>query len=199
MPCRARTSRRIRSAAAVASASSRGRRQAVGVLELGEHERVDPLGVRRPLDPLRELGPDVPDEVEPHARELAQVAVVGERDARAGEAERVEVRLRHHLALAVGDAAHVGDEARRRELGGQAAQVAVERGQRRHAVDERVLGGDGARVPGHHAEAGEVEERGHHPRAVGLADERAVRLEQHVRQGHRLTEVREDAAHRAIV
>ena len=32
---------------------------AVGILELREHERVDPLGVRRPLDLARELGPDV--------------------------------------------------------------------------------------------------------------------------------------------
>ena len=65
----------------VASASSRRSGMPDGSLEPGEHERVDPLRVGRALDLLRELGPDVGDEVVAHARELAQVAVVGQRDA----------------------------------------------------------------------------------------------------------------------
>ena len=92
-------------------------RLAERILELRQHERVDPLGVRRALDVVREVGRDVLEQVEAHAAELAQVAVVGERDARAGEAERVQVGLGHHLALALGDAAHVGDQAGRSELG----------------------------------------------------------------------------------
>jgi hypothetical protein len=186
MPCCARTSRRMRSAA-------------VGVLELREDERVDPLGVRRPVDPLREVGTDVAHEVEPHAGELAQVAVVCEGDRRAVEAERMQVRLGDQLALAVGDAADVRDQARRRELAGEAAQVPVERRERRHAVDEGLLLAHRVRLPGDHPEARKVEERVHHPRAVGLADERAVGVEQHVPQGERLSEIGEHAAHRAIV
>ena len=174
-------------------------RHAVGILELREHERVDPLGVRRPLDRLRELGPDVADEVVAHAPELAQMTVVRQRDARAAEAKRVQVRLRDHLAIAVGDAADVRDEAGRSELGRQSTEVAVEGGERRHAVGERILGADRARIPGDHAEPGQVEERVHHPRAVRLADERAVGLEQHVVERDRLPEVREHAAHGAIV
>ena len=67
--------------------------QPVRVVELRQDERVDPLGVGRPLDALRELRPHVLDERVAHARELAQVPVVREHDAGAVEAERVQVRL----------------------------------------------------------------------------------------------------------
>ena len=83
----------MRSAAAVASASSRGLRQAVGVVELRQHQRVDPLGVGRALDSLRQLRTHVLDELVAHARELAQMPVVGEHDLGAGEAERMQVRV----------------------------------------------------------------------------------------------------------
>ena len=172
-------------------------RDAVGILELREHERVDPLGVGRPGDALRQLGPDVPDEVVAHLAELAQMAVVRQRDLRAVEPERVQVRLRDQDVLAVGDAADVRDQARRSELGGQVAQVAVEGRERRRPVRERILGPDRARVPRDHAEAGQVEERLHHPRAVGLANEGAVGVVQHVPQRDRLPEIRDDATHRS--
>ena len=84
-------------------------RRAVGVVELGEDHRVDPLGVRRPLDAPCELRPDVLDERVAHARELAQVAVVGEDDAGAGEVERVQVRVGDDGLARVGHAADVGD------------------------------------------------------------------------------------------
>jgi hypothetical protein len=94
----------------------------------------------------------------------------------------VQVRVRDRLVLAVGDAADVRNQARRVELGGQAAKVPIEGRQRRHPVRERLLDTDRARVPGDHAETGQVEERRHHPGAVGLADEGAVGLEQHALQ-----------------
>ena len=93
MPCAARTLRRMRRAAAVASASSRVSGRPYGIVELRQDQRVDPLGVGRPLDALRELRPHVLDERVAHARELPQVPVVREDDAGAGEAERVQVRV----------------------------------------------------------------------------------------------------------
>ena len=148
---------------------------------------------------LRQVGADVLEQVVAHAGELAQVTVVRQHDARVAKAKRVQARLRDGRVLAVGDAADVRDEARGSELGAQAAEVAIEVRERRRAIGERILGVERARVPGGHAEAGQVEERLHHARAVGLANEGAVGLEQHVRQRHRLTEIREHAAHRTIV
>ena len=94
-----------------------GLRQPVGVVELRQDQRVDPLGVGRPLDALRELRPHVLDERVAHARELPQVPVVREHDAGAGEVEGVQVRLGDDRLARVGDAADVGDQTRRRELG----------------------------------------------------------------------------------
>ena len=116
IPCLRRTSRSVRSAVLVASASSSGLRPAKGIVELGQHQRVDPLRVRRPLDPLRELGLDVLDQVVAHAREPAQVAVVRERDLAPLEAERVEVRIGRPPPRRSCDAADVGDQAGRLEL-----------------------------------------------------------------------------------
>ena len=106
-----------------------GLRQPVGVVELRQDQRVDPLGVGGPLDALRELRPHVLDERVAHARELPQVPVVREDDAGAGEPERVQVRLGDDRLVRVRDPADVGDEARRRELRREEAQVAVERRQ----------------------------------------------------------------------
>ena len=107
----------MRRAAAVASASSRVSGTPVGIVELRQDQRVDPLGVGRPLDALRELRPHVLDERVAHARELAQVPVVREDDAGAGEVEGVQVRVGDDRLAGVGDPANVGDQARRRELG----------------------------------------------------------------------------------
>jgi hypothetical protein len=108
------------------SSATPSRRSNEGNVELGQHEGVDPLGVRAPGDVARELGTDVLDESVAHAAELAQVPVVREHDARAGEVERVQVGLGDGGVLGVGDPADVRDEAGRLELGGEAAQVAVE-------------------------------------------------------------------------
>ena len=199
MPCAARTLRRMRRASAVASASSRVSGQPVGIVELRQDQRVDPLGVGRPLDALRELRPHVLDERVAHARELAQVPVVREDDAGAGEVEGVQVRVGDDRLVGVGDPANVGDQARRRELGREEAQVAVERRQGGRAVGERILGPQGRRIPRLHAEAREVEERVHHPRAVRLPDEAVVGVEQQAPHGERLTEVGQDPAHAPIV
>jgi hypothetical protein len=129
------------------------------------------------------------DERVAHAGELPQVAIVREDDARARELERVQVRLGHDRLARVGDAAHVGDERRRRQLGRDQAQIAIEGRQRRGAVAERILRPEGRRIPRLHAEAREVEERVHHPRAVRLPDEAVVRREQQVLHGQRLTQV----------
>ena len=53
--------------------------QPVRVVELGEHDGVDPLGVGGALDHPGQLGADVRQQLVPHAPELAQVPVVGER------------------------------------------------------------------------------------------------------------------------
>ncbi len=199
MPCAARTLRRMRRALAVASASSRVSGSAVGVVELRQDQRVDPLGVRGPLDALRELRPHVLDERVAHARELPQVPVVREDDAGAVEVEGVQVRLGDDRLAGVGDAANVGDQTRRRELGREEAQVAVERRQGGRAVGERILGLEGRRVPRLHAEAREVQERVHHPRAVRLPDEAVLGVEQQVPHGERLTQVGQDPAHAPIL
>ena len=70
-----------------------GLRQSVGIVELRQDQRVDPLGVGRSLDALRKLRPHVLEERVAHARELPQVPVVREHDAGAGEVERVQVRV----------------------------------------------------------------------------------------------------------
>ena len=176
-----------------------GLRAPVRVVELRQDQRVDPLGVRGSLDPLRQLRPHVLHERVAHARELPQVAVVGEHDAGADEPERVQVRLGHDRLVGVGDTPDVGDQARRRELRREEAQVAVERRQGRRAVGERILGPEGRRVPRLHAEACEVEEGVHHPRAVRLPDEAVLGIEQQVPHGERLTEVGQDPAHAPIV
>ena len=93
----------------------------------------------------------------------------------------------------------VRDETGRLQLRGQVAEVAIEARKLRHAIGERVAGVRRARIPGGHAEARQVEERLHHPGAVGLADEAAVGLEQHVRQRDRLPEIGQHPAHRPIV
>jgi hypothetical protein len=66
---------------------------------------------------------------------------------------------------------------------------------RRHPVHEGILGPDRVRIPGGHAKAGQVEKRRHHPRAVGLAHERAVSLEQHVAQRDRFPDIAQHEAH----
>ena len=122
-----------------------------------------------------------------------------ERDLRAGKAEGVQVRQADQLAATVGDAADVRDQARRLQLGGKPAEVAIEGGQRRGAVDERLLGPDRVRLPRRHPEASQIKERLHHARAIRLAHEAAVRLEQNMPKRDRLTEVRKHATHPAIV
>jgi hypothetical protein len=69
----------------------------------------------------------VADEVEAHARELAQMPVVRERHLHAREAERVQVRLRQHLVLAAGDSADMRDHAPRGHLLGEAARASASR------------------------------------------------------------------------
>ena len=113
--------------------------------------------------------------------------------------EGVQVRVGDDRLVGVGDPANVGDQTRRRELGREEAQVAVERRQGRRAVGERILGPQRRRVPRLHAEAREVEERVHHPRAVRLPDEAVVGVEQQIPHGERLTEVGQDPAHAPIV
>jgi hypothetical protein len=98
-----------------------GLRQPVGILELRQNQRVDPLGVGGSLDVLRKLRPHMLDERVAHARELPQVPVVREDDAGAGEMEGVQVRVGDDRLAGVGDATNVGDQARRRELGGDEA------------------------------------------------------------------------------
>ena len=183
----------------MASARSRGLRQPVRVLELRENQRVDPLRVGGSLDALREVRPQVLDERVAHAREAAQVSVVREDDAGADELEGVQVRLRDDRLVRVRDTPNMGDQARRRQLRRQEPQVAVERRHGGHAVGERHLGSQRRRVPRLHAEAGEVEKRVHHPRAVRLPDEGVVGVEQQIRRRQRLTEVGEHPAHSPIV
>ena len=196
MPCAARTRAgcegRWRS-----RRRAHGLRQPVGIIELRKDQRVDPLGVSGSLDALRQLRPHVLDERVAHARELPQVPVVREDDVRAGEAEGVQVRLGHDRLTGVGDPTDVGDEARRRELGREEAQVAVERGQRGCPVRERIVRPERRRIPRLHAETREVEKGVHHPRAVRLPDEAVLGIEQQVLHGERLTEVGQDPAHAA--
>ena len=80
------------------------------------------------------------DERVAHARELAQVPVMREDDAGAGEVEGVQVRVGDDRLVGVGDTANVCDKTRRRELGREETQVAVERWQGGRAVGERILG-----------------------------------------------------------
>ena len=174
-------------------------REPVGIVELRQDQRVDPLGVRRSLDALRQLRSHVLDERVAHARELAQVPVVREDDARTGEMEGVQVRVGNDRLAGVRDSTNMSDHTRRRELGREEAKVPVERRQGGRAVGERVLGPQGRRIPCLHAEAREVEERVHHPRAVGLPDEGVVGVEQQMLDGERLAEVGQDPAHAPIV
>ena len=197
MPWAARTRRRMRERLSGGIRELARLRDTVRIVELRQDQRVDPLGVGGALDVLRELGSHVVDERVAHARELAQVPVVREHDARAGEVERMQVRVGDDGLVGVGDAANVGDQTGRRELGREEAEVAVERRQRRRAVGERILGPQRRRIPGLHAEAREVEERVHHPRAVRLPDEAVVGVEQQILHGKRLTEVGQDPAHSA--
>ena len=53
--------------------------------------------------------------------------------------------------------------------------------------------------PGRHPESGKVEGRVHHPRAVGLADQAVVRIEQQGLHRERLAQVSHDPAHVPIV
>jgi hypothetical protein len=143
-----------------------GLRQSVGIRELREDERVDPFGVGGSLDVLCELRSHVLDERIAHARELPQVPVMRECHASAREEEGVEVRVGNDRVAGVRHPANVRDQARGRDLGGNEAQVAVERRQGGRPVDERLRGAEGGRIPRRHAEAREVEERVHQPRAV---------------------------------
>jgi hypothetical protein len=59
------------------------------------------------------------------------VAVVRQYDAGAGEMEGVQIRVGNDRIAGVGDPTDVGDQTRRRELGRDEAQVAVERRQGR--------------------------------------------------------------------
>src|SRR6478752_4427564 len=92
-------------------------RDAIRIVQLRHDQRVDPFGVRGALDVLRELGSHVVDERIAHARELAQVPVVRERNARAGELERMQVRVGDDGLVGVGDAANVRDQTGWRQLG----------------------------------------------------------------------------------
>ena len=199
MPCAARTRAQDAKRIGGGVGELASLRNPIGIVELREDERVDPLGVGRPLDSLRELRPHVLEQRVAHARELPQMPVVREDDASAGEVEGVQVRLGDDRLAGVGDAANVGYQACRRELGRDGAQVAVERRQGGCAVGERILGPQRGRIPGLHAEAREVEERIHHPRAVRLLDEAVVGVEQQTLHQERLTEVGQDPAHRPIV
>jgi hypothetical protein len=113
--------------------------------------------------------------------------------------EGVQVRVGNDRIGGVGDPTNVGDEAGRRELGRDEAEIAVERRQAGCAVAERILRPKGRRIPRLHAEAREVEKRVHHPRAVRLPDEAVVGVEQQILHGERLTEVGQDPAHAPIV
>jgi hypothetical protein len=94
-----------------------GIRQSVGIVELRQDQRVDPLGVGGSLDALRKLRPHVLNERVAHVRELPQVPVVREHDAGADEMEGVQVRVGNDRLAGVGDPTDVGDQTRRRELG----------------------------------------------------------------------------------
>jgi hypothetical protein len=130
---------------------------------------------------------------------LAEMAVVCEDDAGAGEAEGVQVCVGDDHLIRVGDSANVGDEARRRDLGGEKAQIAVERRERRGPVGERLLRVEGGWIPRLHAEAGQVEKGVHHARAIRLRHETVVGVKQQVPHRERLTEICEDAADASMV
>ena len=97
--------------------------QAIGIIELRQDQRIDPLGVGSPLDPLRQFGTDVLDQRVAHPGELPEMPVVGERDPRAGELERVQVGVGDDRLARVGHASHVSDQARRGQLGRDESQV----------------------------------------------------------------------------
>src|SRR5437763_14862573 len=99
------------------------------------------------------------------------MAVVGEHDARRRETEWMQICLCDHFLLAICDPPYVRDQAGRCNLGSEISQVSIERRHPGDPVDEWLLGPKRVRVPGGHAETGQVEERGHHARAVGLAHE----------------------------
>ena len=182
MPCASRTPRRIRSAAGRGIAELAGRRHSVRIVELRQDQCVDPLRVGRSLDALRKLRPHVLEKRVAHTRELPQVTVVGEHDAGAGEMERVEVRVGNDRVAGVRDPTNVGEKTRRRELGRDGTEIAVERRQRGRAVRERIFRPQGRRIPRLHPEAREVEKRVHHPWAVRLPDEAVVGVEQQTLQ-----------------
>jgi len=147
----------------------------------------------------RKLRPHVLDQRVAHARELPQVPVVREDDAGAGELEGVQVRLGDDRLVGIGDTTNVRDQTRRRALRREEAQVAVERRQRGRAVREGIPGLERRRVPRLDAEAGEVEKRVHHSRAIRLPDKAVVGVEQQIPHREGLTEIREDPAHAPIV
>ena len=84
------------------------------VLKLGEHQRVDPLGVGRALDEPGEQRINVLQQVIAHATEVVQVAVLGECEARALEQKRVDIVRANALAAAIKDSSHVRNERTRR-------------------------------------------------------------------------------------
>src|SRR4051812_32120729 len=100
-----------------------GAGHAIWIVKLREHERVDPLRVADPFNPLGELRPDVANEFVPHTCELPEVTVVRERNTGTVETERVEIGLTHDLAPAVCGSANVRDKTGRRKLAGQATKI----------------------------------------------------------------------------
>ena len=166
------------------------------VREPREHERVDPLAVGGALDHPEDSRIDVLEQVVAHAREVVQVAVLREREARALEQERVHVLQADRFAAVVDDAAHVRDQRRRSHLARERAQVAVEVGDRRHPVGERPRRLRRAGVPGGEAEPAEVEQR-HQLGVDSLVDERAVRLVEEILEQHGLTQIRSEPTHHA--
>ncbi len=172
-------------------------RIAAWILELRDEQRIDPLAVRGAADARQELRLHVRREVRLHLGEPGEVAVVRERPLQPLELERVHVLQRDLDRGRVGDAAHVGEHATRRDLGGEVLQVAVEHRQRVRAVEEGLLRRVRGGVPGAQAEAGQVQHV-EHLRHVALPHQRRVGLEQQVVEQHRLAEVEKGAAHGAI-
>ena len=166
----------------------------VGVGELGEQERVDPLAVGGAAHRAGEVRLDVGEQGELHLLEAGELPVVRQRQARAVEEEGVEVLRADHRAGVVRHPAQVGQGARRLHLAGERPQVAVEDGELGGAMDEgdrRLLG---PLVPGEEAAARQVEPV-QQRRLVRLVREGDVGLVEQVLEQDRLTEIGEDAAH----
>ena len=142
-----------------------------------------------------DVGADVRQQVEAHAPEVVEVAVLRQREGRAGEAERMHVLRPDALARLVDDAAHVRHQRRRAHLLRQRLEVAVEHRHAGGAVGVRLrrLGRRG--VPGGQPEAAEVEQL-HQVRIGRLPHERRVGQVEELVDQRPVTEVGQHPAHR---